>query len=473
MPASKIELVAINDAISELDQVVIPHERQVVDAVVTLWKEDPSTESLGGAKLHALVKKKHPNWQVSEKRVKALLKQYGLAASGDQTPFTYAKDITSLPTPNVTFPDCVNLVMTSKRGKGLYAKKSLKKGELLWEEGPLFMVPLLTHYSLILTGKACTHCGKLCNGTSKAGETVLRGLDCSVCPEIWCSSKCKLLDRDIHAALKHGSRATHKLIDVTAFANLTEFCIKEQWNALYAISMIYAFIILDKTGYKGEQFRAMARVSQKIRYKALNSSAGAFDSLLGGALFVEEQQEKLWDDGYLYFRNAFPQAANSVNIEEFLHMMGTYNINNLDLSVFLFQLHLNHNCAPNCEVETAMRKYEGLKVIASRDISAGEELTTSYVNPSHTVQQRQRELRVNWGFLCKCQKCKDDEKTQRRRKSSVASNTKDKAEIRKMLGATDTSDSAIASDGECEIPFDYNGERRKSVRFDEMVVKVT
>lgn len=472
MPDSKIELVAINDAIDELDQTIIPHERQVVDAVVTLWKEDASTESLSGAKLHGLVKKKHPNWQVSEKRVKTLLKKYGLSNSGDQTPYTYAKDITSLPTTNVDFPEAVRLIMTTKRGKGLYAKHDIKKGTVIWEEKPFFLVPSLTHYSLIISGKACTHCGKLGNGVSKAGETILRGLDCSICPEIWCSLKCKSLDADLHSALKHGNRASSKIIDVSNFSKLIEYCINEQWNALYAISMIYAFIILDKSGYKGEQFRAMARVSQKIRYKALNSSAGAFDSLLGGALFVEEQQEQLWKDGYLYFTNAFPKAAEAVSLDEFLMMMGTYNINNLDSSVFLLQLHLNHNCAPNCDVETALQKYNGLKVKAARDIKLGEELTTSYVNPSHTFQQRQRELRVNWGFMCKCNKCKEDEQLQHRRKSSAAATAKEKTELRNMVAVSEANELAV-SDGEADGPIDFNGERRKSVRFDEMVVKVS
>lgn len=466
MPESKVEVVAINDAPGP-DPTVVPHERQVVEAVIALWKEDALTESLGASKLHALVKKKHPTWQLSEKRVKSLLKQYGLLASGDQTPFSYAKDITSQPTPHITLPDNVLLVMTAKRGKGLYAKRDIAEGTLLWEEKPLFLVPLLAHYQLIVSGKACTHCGKLGNATSKAGETVLRGLDCNVCAEIWCTLKCKSLDQALHSSLKHGTRATAKVVDALAFSKLTEFCISEQWNALYAIAMIYAFIILDKLGVKGEQFLAMARVSQKTRYKALNSSAGAFDSMQGGALFVEEQQEQLWKQGYMYFTNAFPKAAETVSMDEFLYLMGTYNINNLDLSIFLLQSHLNHNCAPNCDVETAVQKYDGLKVRAARDIKAGEELTTSYVNPAHTVQQRQRELRVNWGFVCKCQKCKDDQQTQQRRKSSAAVQQKEKIEIRNMLK------DVAATDGEFEIPLDFNGERRKSVRFDEKVVKLT
>lgn len=470
---AKIEVVKINDKEPEVEADIVPHERQVVDAVIALWKEDASTESLGAGKLHSIIKKKHPNWTVSEKRVKALLKKFGLSPAADASQFTYANDITSQVTPDITLPEKVNLVMTAKRGKSLYAKKALSKGELIWEETPLFLIPLLTHYELILNSKACTNCGKMCNDTSRAmsGTTILKGLDCSTCPEIWCSQVCKLTNQVVHSSLKHGGRASKRHINPEAFHRLTEYCIKEQWNALYAITLIYAEALLDRTGIKGKQFKAMARVSQQVRYKALNSSAGAFDSLQGGALFVEEQQEKLWEQGFKLFVDVFPSASpQDLHYEEFLYMMGTYNINNLDSSIFLIQSHLNHTCSPNTSVETSDKKYEGLKVYAARDIKAGEELTTTYVNPSHTVQQRQRELRVNWGFVCKCQKCKEDLDTQQRRKSSTSALQKERSEIKKLLEQTGKE---LGSDNELEIPLDYNGERRKSVRFDEKVVKVT
>ncbi|GEQ67936.1 hypothetical protein JCM33374_g1602 [Metschnikowia sp. JCM 33374] len=470
---AKIEVVQINDSQVEEEKEMVPHERQVVDAVIALWKEDSSTESLGAGKLYSLVKQKHPKWCLSEKRLKTLLKKFGLLPAADTTQFTYANEITSQVTPDITLPEKVNLIMTSKRGKGLFAKKALSKGELIWEETPLFLVPSLAHYELILSGKACTNCGKMGNDTSRSmsGTIVLRGLDCNVCPEIWCSSTCKQTNQVTHSSLKHGGRATRRIIDPEAFHILTEYCIKEQWNALYAITLIFAETLLDKTGTKGRQFKAMARVSQKVRYKALNSSAGAFDSMQGGALFVEEQQEKLWEQGFQLFSNVFPAVSpQELHYDEFLHMMGTYNINNLDSSIFLTQSHLNHNCDPNTSVDTAVKKYEGLKVYASRDIKSGEELTTTYVNPSHTVQQRQRELRVNWGFICKCQKCKDDLNTQQRRKSSTSSSQKERSEIKKLLEKTGKE---LGNDKELEIPLDYNGERRKSVRFDEKVVKVT
>lgn len=474
-----IEVVVINDFQPESELPTVPHERQVVDAVIAIWKEDPSTESIGVGKLHSLVKEKHPNWSVSEKRVKLLLKKFGLTISASEEQYSYAKEIQSETTPDLNLPDTVSLVMTSRRGKGLYAKKNISRGSLIWEETQMFFVPPLANAELIKSGKACTFCGKLANQTArnKTGVSVLRGLDCNVCQEIWCSQYCKKLGQQSHGQLKHtmhSGRVATKLIDADAFSDLLSYCIKEQWNALYAIALIYADILLDKSGVKRRQFRAMARVSQKVRYKALDSSAGAFDSLQGGALFLEEQQENLWQEGYKTFCKVFPRSfeKDEVSFEEFMYMMGTYNINNLDSCVFLIQSHLNHNCDPNTSVETApINRYDGLKVFAARDIKAGEELTTTYVNPAHTVQQRQRELRVNWGFVCKCRKCKDDLTSQQRRKSSSTAPMKDKKDIRELLEKT--SKEIDGNEIELEIPLDHNGERRKSVRFDEKVVKVT
>lgn len=105
---------------------------------------------------------------------------------------------------------------------------------------------------------------------------------------------------------------------------------------------------------------------------------------------MQEQQEHLWKIGYEKFLRVFPKKP--VEYREFLFMMGTYNINNLDSNVFLTQSHLNHNCASNTSVETELNRTAGLKVIAGRDIKSGEELTTTYVNPSHTVHQKTKRV---------------------------------------------------------------------------------
>lgn len=468
-----IEVISINDSDEKDSGPVVPHERQIVDDVIAIWKEDPSTESYGVSKIHAIIKSRHSNWTVSEKRVKTLLKKFGLSNNSNQQ-YNYASEITSLPDPNLELPEKVKVIMTSKRGKGLYAKTGFNKGDLIWEEKPYFFIPPLANLKLIKNGKACTYCGKLLtNARSSSGTSVLRGLDCTGCPELWCTPKCKKANGNFHALLKHLTKGNQRFINSLAYLDLEDYCIKEQWNALFAITLIYASILDDKSNEKLEYFKAMARVSQDVRYKALESSAGSFDSFGGGALFVQEQQEILWREGFNKFAKVFPKSYEDgeVDYKEFLMMLGSYNINNLDSCVFRIHSHLNHTCVPNVDVVTSPNsRPDGIKVFAARDIKAGEELTTTYVNPSHTVLQRQRELRSNWGFTCNCNKCKEDLKVQYRKQSTGGAN-ENKDDIRKMLN--EAKSEIGETELELQVPETKSGERRKSVRFDEKVIAVS
>lgn len=469
-----IEILSINDKTPEemSTEPVVPHERQIVDDVIKLWKEDSANEDLGIAKLHALVKKRNPNWSLSEKRLKSVLKSFNLLNTAQQ--FTYANEITSKETPNLTLPKNIRLQFTKNRGKGLYSSNFLKEGDLIWEEkSPLFFIPPLDRVNLIANSKACTYCGSLISSNS-ASKSVLLGLDCNVCSDVWCSLHCKKTDK-IHQLLKHNvyhddtTKKNKKQIISSAWIKYEKFCSENKWNAAFAIGLIHSYCITDKTGVLGQQFDAMAKVRQDIRYKAIDSSGigASFDNNNngGGALFVKEQQESLWHEGHKMFNEIFP--LNQISYEEYLTFLGTYNINNIDGSLFLIQSHLNHNCQPNVRVKFGEKKTDGIKVYAKRDIKANEELVTSYVNPSHSLNQRLRELRVNWGFICNCSKCKDDAKSIQRRKSNEASGQHSKNDIKKLL--TETHD---GEEFEMEIPTEGQRSRRKSVRFDEKVIAV-
>lgn len=462
-----LEVVQINDRAAE-PEVVTPGPRQIVDDIIALWKEEPLTESLGAAKLHGAVKKRHPNWLVLEKRVRQLLKEFGLNVNLTSNQVCYAKDIKAHPTPtDLPLPENVQVTMTSKRGKGLYAKRPIKKGTILWEEPPLFFVPQLQSMPLVKQGQCCAYCGKVLD--QKTSAKLRLGLDCQLCPMVWCLQRCKLTNL-LHLALYH--LTGKRLIDAEKFMELEDYCLQELWNALYALAHIQAQITMEKKPEAGkltlkDKFDSLALVSQQVRYRAVNLGAGAFDLMTGGALFVEEQQELLWKEGYAKFTAIFPRLSG-VTYDDFLTMLGTYNINNLDLNVFMMQLHLNHNCDPNVDVSThPTDRSMPLKVVADRDIAGGEELTTTYVNPSHPIHQRQRELRVNWGFVCLCNRCKLEKQEDQRRQSHLKP-AETKEDIRKMLAQEDPKQEI-----ELEVPSPGLGERRKLVRFDDHVLQLT
>uniref|UniRef100_A0A0L0P0W9 Histone-lysine N-methyltransferase SET5 n=1 Tax=Candidozyma auris TaxID=498019 RepID=A0A0L0P0W9_CANAR len=394
-----------------MTEIDVPPERTVMDSIIHLWKTDPTTESLSAKKLHQHVLTNHPEWTLSEKRLKSIMKKFNLLPATLNELFTYVNEITSSITPELSLPPMVNLMMTSKRGKGLFARTNIEKGTLLWEECPLFLVPPLAHADLIRKGNACTFCGRLVR-RQRTGPSVLFGEQCKICPETWCSKRCKSLNQRLHGLLKHESSRNSTLskrFSPSAFSKLLDYSIKEQWNALYAITLIVAEILLDESGLKGRQFKALARVSQRTRAKAeVNNHAIGFSQ---SSSFFSEQQERVWEEGYSYFIKVFPLSNLDVDfsLDNFLLMLGSYNINNLDCSIYATQSHLNHNCEPNTEVDSGeTRGSFGIKVLSSRFISAGEELTTTYVNPLHLFKDRQNELRVNWGFICKCKRCKRD-----------------------------------------------------------------
>lgn len=386
---------------------IVPHEREVMDFVIKLWREQPHTERLGVKKLHALVKEKNPSWSVSEKRLKSVMKQFNLLPSPEPESLTYAKHIVSQETPNLVLPDKVHLVFTSKRGKGLFAKNDIEEGELIWEEHPLFLVPPLGHAELMMKGSACTYCGKLVRRL-RSDASIIYGEECKYCPEVWCSKACQKRGQKVHSLLKHSEdkRAPMtKKINSNGFLELLKFCVIEQWNALFAITMIVAEMEADQSRMKEKQFDALAKVSQRLRLNVVAKTSTDLSSS-----FLEEQHENLWEKAYTLFLGVFPHLKSeaSFTYENFLVMLGAYNINNLDSCIYLIQSHLNHNCSPNTTVETGDSRAETIKVYSSRFIRAGEEITTTYVNPAHLFVQRQSELRTNWGFLCKCTRCKKE-----------------------------------------------------------------
>ncbi|CAI6341510.1 unnamed protein product [Periconia digitata] len=62
----------------------------------------------------------------------------------------------------------------------------------------------------------------------------------------------------------------------------------------------------------------------------------------------------------------------------------------------------NHSCLPNA-IRTFMGDIRFMR--ATRDIEAGEEITTQYVSPDIDIDARQEKFRNTWGFECTCELC--------------------------------------------------------------------
>jgi hypothetical protein len=380
--------------------VITPNDREVVGAVIEIWKDDPTSESLGNVKLHALVKSKHPNWSLSANRLKNLLKAFGLQSNVPL--FQYISETTSHATPDLELPEGVKLILTKARGKALYSDKAFKAGEELWSEEPLVLVSPLDHLSLMRKCLACAFCSRpfQMRSSAGAGGVARGGTECTTCPARWCNQKCKKSDH-IHAATWH--KSTHSKINQKSWLQYEQFCVDNQWVAAYAYGIVLLSILRDPgKGVLKKQMDAMAKVRQDIRQKALPST---------GAGLAGEQVENMWYQGHSLLQGTVA-GCYDLSYDEFMLGLGLVNINNLDGNIYLTQSHLNHSCEPNVDVKIVGRT-TGVKVTAKRDLRAGEELFTTYVNPTDHLDKRQYDLRVNWGFICGCCRCKEEEKAKK------------------------------------------------------------
>lgn len=422
-----------------VDPEYIPHDREVVSAAISLWKENPATESLGNVKLHALVKQRNPTWSLSANRLKTLLKSHGIQTN---VPLVqYVSETVSQLIPDLELPSGVKILMTKARGKALYSTRAIKKGEEIWYEEPLILVAPLDHIALMRKSLACAFCARPFQTRTRGSTLPIGGSDCQNCNAKWCNPRCRKSDI-IHSALWHSTG--HSKLKQVEWIKYEQFCLDNQWIAAYAYGVVLLSILRDPTNNLKSQMDSMAKVSQDVRQKAVDSQISSFD-------LAAEQLEQMWNQGYNLLKEVVVEALDEFTYEDYLYGLGMVNINNLDGCLYLTQSHLNHSCDPNVDVKIIGRT-TGIKVYAKRDIRAGEELLTTYVNPNDDLHKRKYELRVNWGFLCACPRCKQEEKEQQETNQALL-----KESERENGGSTLT------------VPLTTERVRRKSVRFEEAV----
>ncbi|XP_054165101.1 N-lysine methyltransferase SMYD2-B-like [Oppia nitens] len=100
-------------------------------------------------------------------------------------------------------------------------------------------------------------------------------------------------------------------------------------------------------------------------------------------------------------------------IDDLVDLFGKYTINSFDLvftdkfqcggGIFIGASVLDHSCAFNVYVQSVGNR---LQVIADQYITAGDELTTYYINPKIPTVFRRKLLKQKYYFDCSCRLCK-------------------------------------------------------------------
>ncbi|BGP57780.1 hypothetical protein JCM8202v2_005427 [Rhodotorula sphaerocarpa] len=87
------------------------------------------------------------------------------------------------------------------------------------------------------------------------------------------------------------------------------------------------------------------------------------------------------------------------------------DLSNIGVSICPLTALINHSCAPNAVVvfpsfpASGSNTSKHMAVVALRDIPAGEEILTSYVDLSLPRTDRRRELEERYKFRCECEAC--------------------------------------------------------------------
>jgi hypothetical protein len=305
-------------------------------------------------------------------------------------------------------------IFNSANGIGTKAKKSFKKGEIIFEDKPVIACFDRHH---------CGWCGKKFNK---------KYLMCE-CGDRFCSKKCqknawKDHHKFEHKIFKDGSFPAkekdkkimfleHLKIEAWEVRDMStvvlgplfvkfvsKFCMNENEypeKNPFAIEPFNYFYIGDYTKIKSYDEKTNTLKNYKIDKSNLYRHYSNFRLLLTHG----HDWCKFPHINFHTFLKFSKMAFNNIFCQK------TYG------RCVLFERisFLNHSCMPN--VEIGFKDRVG-KVIALKNIQAGEELKYSYVNPKAHVISRQKAFHM-FGFCCDCRKCSHEIKMELKKRKRV------------------------------------------------------
>ncbi|EGO03005.1 hypothetical protein SERLA73DRAFT_103070 [Serpula lacrymans var. lacrymans S7.3] len=402
---------------------VAPPEDELKPVLLSLKADNPT---LGVAKVHNLLLSTHPEWTVSEKRVRKILQNEGLILS---TPEGKAlSNRSGIVYPSSRIIEKLDVSKWSKKievkyfdhikGKGLTAKEKIADGEVLWKEDHFVIAPEWEIYNLQTSSRACAFC------TTPLSESKLiiacpASTSASFCPAMFCNRLCLARSAKTHPLLCPSRNP--------ASVPLLSFVKKAQWMALHALAQCTSRLLL--AAQQDEQLfsedwqivRGFAELGMEERFQSMRDQG------------LEPDREN-WQRAYKLYLQAFKEPISVVDrkklsrilkksttpeldkelfeYDAFLRGLGRMSLN-LEAHGGLYTLHahLNHSCTPSISVRhlDQHNALSRITIIARKDIDAGEELFISYVNPAARLKERRRNL-AEWGFgQCQCERCLSEE----------------------------------------------------------------
>jgi len=274
--------------------------------------------------------------------------------------------------------------MTEKAGRGLYAKRDIKKGDVFYSEIPFV--------SASLREDRCYYCFR----------PLVNQVKCPKCKvEIYCSEGCRI------EAFKRYHEPLCSRIDMNYFKN--KYPQKEALG-IYLSVKVLGRIIQSNEWLNGQLENALDY--SKLKY--ISDGPGS----------IEMTYEPYW--------TAFESLVSQLNLEGlpmfdlqwYIHMRMVFTTNAMfmksgletpngdkylerGLALFEIACYFNHDCGCNVNWYNLPDPTGHLMYFeANRDIKVGEQLLISYVDDHLKGQARQIYL-LQYGIFCECEKCYD------------------------------------------------------------------
>ncbi|XP_061691658.1 histone-lysine N-trimethyltransferase SMYD5 isoform X1 [Syngnathoides biaculeatus] len=350
------------------------------------------------------------------------------------------------------------------KGKGLFAKRSIKKGEVIFIERPLVSAQFL--WNALYQYKACEYCLRALetaeeNAQRLAGNPAfslpypelcpVRPQLHQVCPQCqvtYCSAECRQAAADqYHRALclgpshedphhpinklKDAWRSMHYppesssiMLMARMVATVKQAKDKAHWRKLFSHFCSRTANEEDELAHKllGEKFRNQLTVLQSLFKEAL------YDDQLS-QWFLPEGFRSLFalvgTNGQGIGTSSLSQwvhacdalvlpAQQRAQLDSFIDQLykdieretGDF-LNSEGSGLFLLQSSCNHSCIPNAEVSFPDNNFL-LHLSALNDIDPGQEICISYLDccqRDRSRHSRHKILRENYMFICSCVKC--------------------------------------------------------------------
>ncbi|GAA6009589.1 hypothetical protein JCM10207_004115 [Rhodosporidiobolus poonsookiae] len=296
-----------------------------------------------------------------------------LAAQGSPVPYSHPD-----------LPSFLKVQQLPNKGRGVVAKRKIIAGSTLLTTSPLVAVLDNRHVP-----SRCSYCSRAQDDAEQQKPL----LQCSLCHVVqYCSGACQQADWKLHKkeckALKAAAKAAGKKVlpdsPVRALARLLwkrELEGDKLWQEVESLQSHRDDLLPEE---QERFFQLSVALAQYTGSQELLASA------VGGS-----------GKGMLDLCSRF--TSNSFSLTS------PADVSNIGVAISPLTALFNHSCAPNAVVVfpsfPSPSKPKNMAVVAIRDIEAGEEVLTSYVDLALPREERQKELKERYYFDCRCEAC--------------------------------------------------------------------